>query len=96
MAQKYLLKLYILGSSPKSKIAVQNAQKICDEELKGKYELKVIDLKEHMQLAEDEKIFATPTLEKKLPAPLKRIIGDLSNKEKVLLGLNIIATREAK
>ena len=90
MAKKYLLKLYIMGSTLRSKHAIENARKICEGQLKGKYELEVIDLKKHMQLAEDEKIFATPTLERKLPIPLKRIIGDLSDSEKVLLGLDIV------
>lgn len=90
MAEKYLLRLYIMGSTPLSLAAIENAKKICEEELKGKYRLEVVDLKKNIQLAEDEKIFATPTLEKKLPVPLRRIIGDLSNKEKVLLGLDIV------
>ena len=90
MTTKYLLKLYILGETPLSQKAVNNAKRICKEELKGKYKLKVIDLKQHMQLAEDEKIFATPTLEKSLPSPLRRMIGDLNNREKVLLGLDIV------
>jgi circadian clock protein KaiB len=94
MAEKYKLKLYILGSTPLSNITIENAKKICETELKGKYKLDIIDLKEHMQLAEDEKIFATPTFEKTLPKPLRRIIGDLSNKEKVLLGLNIVKNEE--
>ena len=95
MAEKYLLKLYILGQTPISKMAMENAKNICEEELKGQYKLEVIDLKTHMQLAEDEKIFATPTLEKKLPPPLRRIIGDLSSKDKALLGLDIVKKQEA-
>jgi len=87
---KYILRLYVLGESQLSKVAIKNAKMICDEKLKGKYTLEVIDLLKRMQLAEDEKIFATPTLERKLPRPLKRIIGDLSDSSKVLLGLDII------
>jgi circadian clock protein KaiB len=90
MSEKYLLKLYIMGSTSFSRAAIENAKKICEEELKEKYELKIIDLKDNIQLAEDEKIFATPTLEKRIPHPLRRIIGDLNNKEKVLLGLDIV------
>jgi len=90
MTKKHILRLYVMGSTPISQTAIENAKKICEEQLKGKYELEIIDLMKKMQLAEDEKIFATPTLEKKLPLPLKRIIGDLSNKEKVLLGLDIV------
>ena len=95
MAEKYLLRLYILGQSPISKKAIENAKMVCEEGLKGQYKLEIIDLKTHMQLAEDEKIFATPTLEKKLPPPLRRIIGDLSSKDKVLLGLDIVKKEEA-
>jgi circadian clock protein KaiB len=87
---RFILKLYITGQTPRSARAVGNLRKICDEDLGGLYELQIIDILEHPQLAEDEKIMATPTLIKELPPPLRRIIGDLSDKERVLLGLNII------
>ena len=86
---KILLKLYITGQTPKSERAISNIRRICEQELGGQYELAVIDVLERPQLAEDEKILATPTLTKELPPPLRRIIGDMSDTEKVLLGLDI-------
>jgi circadian clock protein KaiB len=85
----YLLRLYITGKTSKSEIAIANLRRICEHELGGKYELQVIDVLEEPQLAEDEKILATPTLIKQLPPPLRRVIGDLSDTEKVLLGLEV-------
>jgi circadian clock protein KaiB len=70
-------------------VAIANLQRICEQELEGKYELEIIDVLESPQLAEDEKILATPTLIKQLPPPLRRVIGDLSDKEKVLFGLEV-------
>lgn len=87
---KYLLKLYITGHTSRSARAIVNLQKICEEELNGHYEMAVIDILEQPQLAEDEKILATPTLIKALPLPLRRIIGDLTDSEKVLLGLDLL------
>jgi len=86
---KFKLRLYITGKTPKSERAIANLKEICEKELKGLYELQIIDVLESPQLAEDEKILATPTLIKDLPPPLKRIIGDLSNSERVLLGLDL-------
>ena len=86
---KYLLKLYITGHTPRSERAIANLQRICEEELGGQYEMVVIDILERPQLAEDEKILATPMLIKQLPPPLRRVIGDLSDTEKVLLGLEV-------
>ncbi len=86
---KVLLKLYVTGQTPKSERAIANMRRICEEELEGQYELVIIDVLERPQLAEDEKILATPTLTKELPLPLRRIIGDLSQTDKVLLGLDI-------
>ncbi len=88
---KYLLKLYITGQTPRSKKAIANMRRICEEELRGQYDLVIIDVLERPQLAEDEKILATPTLIKELPLPLRRIIGDLSNTERVLLGLDLMS-----
>lgn len=88
--QKYLLKLYITGHTPRSERAIRNLRRICEEELSGKYEMRVSDILEQPQLAEDEKILATPTLIKALPPPLRRIIGDLSDTEKVLVGLDLL------
>ena len=86
----YVLKLYVIRQTALSKLAIANLQRICEQELKGKYRLDIIDISEDPQLAENEKIMAVPTLIKELPEPLSRIIGDMSNKEKVLLGLDII------
>ena len=85
----YILKLYVAGLSPKSAAAIANINKICEENLQGRYQLDVIDLYQQPQLAEGEQIIAIPTLIRKLPAPLRRVIGDLSNTERVLVGLDI-------
>ncbi|MFL5542320.1 MAG: circadian clock protein KaiB [Longimicrobiaceae bacterium] len=86
---RYVLKLYVTGRTPRSEKAIANLRRICDEELHGQYEMQIVDVLEHPQLAEDEKILATPTLIKRLPPPLRRVIGDLSDTEKVLLGLDV-------
>jgi circadian clock protein KaiB len=86
---KYLLTLYVTGTSPRAQVAISNLERICQQELHGQYELEIIDVLEHPQRAEDEKILATPTLIKQLPPPLRRVIGDLSDKSKVLLGLEV-------
>ncbi len=93
MPIKYVLKLYVTGLTPRSQDAVKNLKKILSEDYKGVYSLRVIDVVKHPNLAEDDKILATPTLIKILPPPVRRIIGDLSNKEKVLLGLDLVAVR---
>ncbi len=86
---KYELRLYIAGQTPKSVTALNNITKYCEEFLKGKYKIEIIDLLETPQLAEGDQIFAIPTLVRKVPEPIRKIIGDLSDKEKVLVGLNI-------
>ena len=86
---RYMIKLYITGQTARSQRAIANLRRICEEELAGQYDLVVIDLLERPQLAEDEKILATPTVVKELPAPIRRIIGDLSDSERVLLGLDL-------
>ena len=86
---RYVLRLYIVSMTPKSMRAVANIRRICDEHLPGRYELEVIDLMEHPALAEGEQIIAAPTLVKMLPLPLRRFIGDLSQTENVLLGLDL-------
>jgi circadian clock protein KaiB len=93
MPIKYVLKLYVTGLTPRSQDAVKHLKKILNEDYKGVYSLRVIDVVKHPNLAEDDKILATPTLIKILPPPVRRIIGDLSNKEKVLLGLDLVAVR---
>ncbi len=90
MRKKYILKLYIVGSNAASELALQNIQEIIAQESKTVFQLEVIDVVKNPQLAEDDKIMAVPTLIRKLPEPLRKIIGDLSDKEKVLLGLNLI------
>lgn len=85
----YTLKLYVTGNTPRTERAIQNLRRICDEMLAGQYRMVVIDVLERPQLAENERILATPTLVKQLPPPLRRIIGDLSDVEKVLLGLDL-------
>jgi len=87
--RRYVLRLYITGSTPKSQRAVENVKKICEEYLRDRYDLEVIDIYQKKVLDKDEQIIAVPTLIKELPAPLRRIIGDLSNKERVLLGLDL-------
>jgi circadian clock protein KaiB len=88
---KYNLKLYVTGNTPRALRAISNLKRICEEELAGQYEMTIVDVLSRPQLAEDEKILATPTLVKSLPPPLRRIIGDLSDTEKVLLGLDIVS-----
>jgi len=91
MAVKYVLKLYVTGVTSRSKTALENIKRILEEDYKGVYSLKVIDVLKQPKLAEEDKILATPTLIKILPPPVARIIGDLSDKEKVLLGLDLVA-----
>ena len=86
---RYILKLYVAGQSPKSVKAIVNIKKICEDNLRGRYVLDVIDLYQQPQLAQGEQIIAVPTLIRKLPPPLRRIIGDMSNTERVLVGLDI-------
>ena len=89
-AQKtWQLRLYVAGQTPKSIKAFANLKKICEEHLNGQYSIEVIDLLKNPQLAKGDKIVAIPTLVRKLPPPLKQIIGDLSNTEKVLVGLDL-------
>lgn len=89
MTDRYLLRLFVMGTSPRADQALANLRRICEEELEGRYDIEVIDVLERPDLAEAEKILATPTLVKKLPPPLRRVIGDLSDKEKVLFGLEV-------
>ena len=86
---KYILRLYITGTTNRSVLALTNLKRICEEYLEGQYELDVIDLYQMPSLAKDEQIIAAPTLIKKLPLPFRRIIGDMSNVDKVLLGLDL-------
>ena len=92
----YKLRLFVTGSTPRSTRAIANMRKICDENLAGQYDLEIIDVYEHPDATRDLQIVATPTLVKILPEPLRRIIGDLSDKERVLAGLNILPIVDAK
>ena len=90
--EKYLLRLYVAGQTPRCMAAFANLRKICEEHLAGKYEIELIDLLENPRLAAGDQILAIPTLVRKLPPPMRKIIGDLSNTERVLVGLAIEPT----
>jgi circadian clock protein KaiB len=87
--EKYILTLYIAGQTQKARRAIENIKIYCNEHLQEDYTLEIIDLKEHPELAVSEQIVAIPTLIKRLPEPIRMLVGDLSDKEKVLIGLNI-------
>jgi circadian clock protein KaiB len=87
--RKFVLRLYVAGSTPQSTSAIKNIKKICHEHLQGRYELEVVDVYQQVALARKEQVIAVPTLIKKLPAPLSRLIGDLSDRERVLIGLDL-------
>ena len=86
---KWELRLYVAGQTPKSILALKNITRYCKEHMDGEYSIEIIDLLKNPQLAEGDQIFAIPTLVRKVPEPIRKIIGDLSNEEKVLVGLNI-------
>jgi circadian clock protein KaiB len=88
--ESYILRLYVAGQTPKSMTAFANLKKICEEHLFGRYRIEVIDLMEKPQLARGDQILAIPTLVRKLPEPVRKIIGDLSNTERVLIGLDLL------
>ena len=94
-AKRYVLSLFVTGSTPKSLRAIQNIRALCEERLRGCYELKVIDIYQHPEQSKPEHIVVTPTLVKKLPLPFRRLIGDLSNKNRLLLGLDIVSKNVA-
>ena len=87
--EKYVLRLYVAGITPRSQEAIRTVTTICEEHLAGRYDLEVIDLYQQPQLAAGEQIIAVPTLIKKLPLPLRRLVGDLSNTERTLIGLDL-------
>jgi circadian clock protein KaiB len=87
--ETYLLKLYVTGITPQSVLAIDNIKEICEQHLKGRYSLEVIDLYKNPSLAKGEQIIAAPTLIKKLPLPLRRIIGNMSDKDRLLVGLDL-------
>ena len=88
--QTYLLRLFVTGNTPRSTQAIANIRDICETYLKGRYQLEVVDIYQQPELARKEQIIAAPTLIKQLPRPLRRIIGNLSQKERVLIGLDLI------
>ena len=88
-AQTFSLRLYVAGQTPKSVQAFTNLKQICEEHLLGRYEIEIIDLLENPQLARGDQILAVPTLVRRLPEPIKKIIGDLSNTDRVLVGLDL-------
>ena len=92
--EKYVLRLYITGMTPRSAQAIRNIRKICEEHLKGRYELEVIDIGQQPELAKEGEIIAAPTLVKRLPLPLRKLIGTMSDTERVLIGLNITHKKE--
>ncbi len=85
----YLLRLYVTGTTGRSVRAIQNVHRICEEHLKGLYDLEIVDLYKNLPLARGDQIIAAPTLIKRLPAPLRRLIGDMSDEQRVLVGLDI-------
>jgi circadian clock protein KaiB len=87
--ERYVLRLYVTGMTPRSTEAVGALKTICQEHLEGRYDLEVIDVYQHPQLAADEQIIALPLLVRKLPKPIRRLIGDLSDEERVLMGLDL-------
>lgn len=94
-AEHYLLRLFVTGTTPRSARAIQNIRAICEEKLRGRYDLEVIDIYQHPDQAKPEQIIVTPTLVKKLPLPVRKLIGDLSDEERVLVGLDIVPREPA-
>ncbi len=94
-AEFYTLRLYVAGQTPKSIQAFENLQRIGDTHLSGRYKIEVVDLLKNPKLAKGDQIIAVPTLVRRLPPPIRKIIGDLSNTERVLVGLNIVAKKDS-
>lgn len=92
--ERYVLRLYVTGINERSRQAIQNAKAICEEYLEGRYDLEIIDVYKKPSLAKGEQILAVPTLVKKLPLPLRRIVGNMSEKERVLLGLDLVPKKK--
>ena len=90
---KYLLRLYVTGTTAKSVRAIQNVRRICEEHLRGLYDLEVVDIYKNLPLARGDQIIAAPTLIKRLPEPLRRLIGDMSDEQRVLVGLDVRPSR---
>jgi circadian clock protein KaiB len=94
-APRWDLRLYVAGQTPRSTMALQNLQRICETHLKGRYRIEVVDILKNPQLARGDQILALPTLVRKLPEPMKKIIGDLSHEERVLIGLDLKPAQQA-
>ena len=94
LPERWELRLYVAGSTPKSMLALENLKRFCEQYLQNKYSLEIIDLLVQPQLAAGDQILAIPTLVRKMPTPIRKIIGDLSNEEKVLVGLNLKALKQ--
>ncbi len=92
--EKHVLRLYVTGMTPRSTQAISNIKRICEEHLKGRYELEVIDIYQQPEKAREGELIAAPTLVKKLPPPLRKLIGDMSDTERVLVGLNIASEKK--
>jgi len=88
--ERYVLRLFVTGMTARSKRAIENLRAICDEYLEGRYDLDVVDIHQQPVLARGEQVIAAPTLIKKLPLPMRRLIGDMSNRHRVLLGLDLV------
>jgi circadian clock protein KaiB len=91
---RYILRLYVSGSTPRSSAAILNLRKICDECLPGRYQLEVVDIYQQPELAQEDDIIATPTLVKQLPLPVRKLIGDLSKEERIKVGLDLFKGQE--
>jgi len=91
---RYVLRLYVTGMTPRSTQAIKNLQAICDEYLEGRYDLDIIDIYQQPVLAKGEQIVAAPTLIRKLPLPMRRLVGDMSKREHVLMGLDLVTVRD--
>lgn len=87
--EKWTLRLYVAGQSPRSSAALDNLKRLCEEQLRGRYRIEVVDLLKNPRLAKDDQILAIPTVVRKLPPPVRRMIGDLSDTERVLVGLDL-------
>lgn len=88
-SDRYLLRLFVSGQSPSTRRAIANLERVCLDELDGRFHIEVIDVLEHPEIAEQERILGTPTLIKRLPPPMRRVIGDLANTDQVLMGLDL-------
>lgn len=94
--KKFVLRLYVSGATARSSRAIENIRNFCEKHLKGRYELEIIDIYQQPELLEKEQVVAAPTLIKQLPPPLRKLIGDMSDQEKILVGLNINPEKEDK